>query len=462
MRVDVPVDVRGKQPFGTKKQIMKSLGTRDPREAERKLHAELALFHAACERVRAEQSPAFQRAKAQAVAVARPFPGEELEAAHMILNAAPAHIASQATQQLDGLEEGLSSGLLDRATFSLVDKNGDQNEISLPPYIALELLDNARELIKRERASLAPLDDNSVAAAPKQDDQNPSMRWLFERWKLERKPSTATANNYETSLRAFEKLNGDLHIRDLIPAHVRQFKDGLVSAGAKAATINKHLSALRAITRYAKANDFIRVDPAAVIKLVAATKGEKRQLFTPAELKLLFDGVTRNSAEWWIMRTALFTGMRQDEIAQLTREDIIQTEGVWAFDVNDKNGKRIKNSQSARRVPVHQKLLDEGLLAFLPKSGRLFPRFKDTPGKKAAQRVSAWFTLYRRSIGIVERYKDFHSFRHTFITAARIVMVEEDYIQITGHKSDNRVNRAYGTYSLAKLKQEIDKVDWAI
>jgi integrase len=99
---------------------------------------------------------------------------------------------------------------------------------------------------------------------------------------------------------------------------------------------------------------------------------------------------------------------------------------------------------------------------FRPSSGRLFSYFKDTPGKKAAQRASRWFTGYRRSIGLDGEFKDFHSFRHTFISAARIVMAEENYVQITGHKSEDRVNRAYGTYSLAKLKQEIDKVDWAI
>jgi len=162
------------------------------------------------------------------------------------------------------------------------------------------------------------------------------------------------------------------------------------------------------------------------------------------------------------MRVALFSGMRQDEICQLTREDVKQDEDVWYFDVTGDNDKRVKNKQSVRRVPIHKRLLNKGLIKFLPESGRIFAQFRDTPGKTAAQRASKWFTEYRRSVGVGERYKDFHSFRHTFITAARIVVAEEDYVQITGHKSDERVNRAYGTYSLKKLKQEIDKVDWAI
>jgi hypothetical protein len=37
------------------------------------------------------------------------------------------------------------------------------------------------------------------------------------------------------------------------------------------------------------------------------------------------------------------------------------------------------------------------------------------------------------------------------------LLEQEDYIQITVHTSAESVNRAYGTYSLAKLKQGIEK-----
>ena len=90
------------------------------------------------------------------------------------------------------------------------------------------------------------------------------------------------------------------------------------------------------------------------------------------------------------MRVALFTGMRQDEICQLTRGDVAQVDGVWLFDVNGDKGKRVKNKQSIRRVPIHQRLLAAGLTQFLPKSGRLFSYFKED---------------YRRYVGVAEPYK---------------------------------------------------------
>ena len=35
-------------------------------------------------------------------------------------------------------------------------------------------------------------------------------------------------------------------------------------------------------------------------------------------------------------------------------------------------------------------------------------------------------------------------------------------MRVTGHQADHSVNRAHGSCSLAKLKQETDKVAWAI
>lgn len=188
MRVDVPIDVRGKGKFGNKKQIMKSLDTRDPRVAEKRLHAELALFHADCERVRVENSPEMQEAKATVAFLAHPRPGEELEAARLALRGTPEEIAAKATAHIEALEEELSEGLLAGITVSLVDVDGTQTAIELPPNIGLELRDRALELFKRDRASLEAL-NGEPKPSPQQDDENPSLQQLFERWQLERQPA---------------------------------------------------------------------------------------------------------------------------------------------------------------------------------------------------------------------------------------------------------------------------------
>jgi integrase len=95
----------------------------------------------------------------------------------------------------------------------------------------------------------------------------------------------------------------------------------------------------------------------------------------------------------------------------------------------------------------------------------IFAGFKDTEKKRAAQRVSRWFTEYRRSLGIepsAAKMLDFHSFRHTFKTRARQQMPEEWSDAITGHSNGKLVGRSYGKYELQTMKEQIDKIEWSV
>ena len=56
---------------------------------------------------------------------------------------------------------------------------------------------------------------------------------------------------------------------------------------------------------------------------------------------------------------ALFTGARIDEICQLHLDDIRKEGGVWVFDINQKEEKKLKNPGSARLVPIHPFLLND-------------------------------------------------------------------------------------------------------
>ncbi len=51
------------------------------------------------------------------------------------------------------------------------------------------------------------------------------------------------------------------------------------------------------------------------------------------------------------------------EILQLYLEDIYEKEGIWAFDLNENHSdKKLKTPQSRRLVPLHNKLIELGLL----------------------------------------------------------------------------------------------------
>jgi integrase len=167
--------------------------------------------------------------------------------------------------------------------------------------------------------------------------------------------------------------------------------------------------------------------------------------------------VEPGSERFWIMRLAQYTGMRLSEICQLSAEDIFKSEDIWCISVNKNDGKALKTESSRRVIPIHGAMLNEEFLDFVPKEGRLFPSAKPDGKANPGRLVSRWFTRYRREVGITSERKVFHSFRHTFITAAREVMSEETYTKITGH-STGKVNRGYGKISIRKLKQAIDLV----
>src|SRR5262249_58855089 len=83
------------------------------------------------------------------------------------------------------------------------------------------------------------------------------------------------------------------------------------------------------------------------------------------------------------------TGMRLEEIAQLTVADV-QTRSanggtVVVFDIhNGDSSHHLKNDSSARAIPMHSELVRAGLLDYgraLPQDGLLFPGLKRRESK---------------------------------------------------------------------------------
>lgn len=156
---------------------------------------------------------------------------------------------------------------------------------------------------------------------------------------------------------------------------------------------------------------------------------ESRQIFKKADLKQLFtapeysDETFKHSYQFWTPIIALYTGARQNEIAQLHLSDFQKFDDLWCININDDGDKKLKNLSSKRIIPLHPFLVEElGIIKWqeeLRAKGkiRFFPelsRGRDGYGKN----VSRWFNeTFRISCGITkESKKVFHSFRHTFAT----------------------------------------------
>jgi len=92
----------------------------------------------------------------------------------------------------------------------------------------------------------------------------------------------------------------------------------------------------------------------------------------------------------------------------------------------------------------------------------MFPQIEpDTKGRWSGH-FSKWFGRYRRTLGLDQRWVDFHSLRHTWKTAARAAKIPRElHDEISGHE-DGSVGSSYGSVPIPRLKQEIDKIKFDV
>jgi hypothetical protein len=192
---------------------------------------------------------------------------------------------------------------------------------------------------------------------------------------------------------------------------------------------------------------------------------------------------------FWLPLLALLNGGRLNELSQLYLSDLPVIEGVACLDFNlsgaDKmdvdevastapraTDKSLKTVNATRIVPIHQTLLDLGLLDYadaLRNKGhtRLFPELKFDKNKGYGKAAGSWFN--ERFLGIqlgIERNgrKCFHSMRHNFATvlgaASCEINTKSDFM---GHaRTGSQAEIRYDKGTLEKLKANIDAVTYSL
>ncbi|MCV0394316.1 MAG: site-specific integrase [Rhizobiaceae bacterium] len=211
------------------------------------------------------------------------------------------------------------------------------------------------------------------------------------------------------------------------------------------ATINmKWLSHVRTIFHWAMNNGHVDDNPAAGIR-VDEGKGYKEPTRVPFDqddlAKLFGSGLYLDTprdqwaTEQWALLLALYTGARSSsELARIRLVDIYREQGIDVINL----ALASKNVRSKRIVPIHQHLIDLGFLDHVERmrkhgKTRLFPDWEPE------DKVNRWFLRsYRTKVGVTDKRKVFHSFRHTLKTALARYGVNRDVSDlITGHKDQS-------------------------
>lgn len=281
---------------------------------------------------------------------------------------------------------------------------------------------------------------------------------------------------YESSFLLAEEIIGDLKIKTLRIDHLEDFYSTLwvypsnkkkrsqyrsLSASEiknihipeehlmSSRNIEKIFSRVRGLLNFALDKRYIKFNPArgVVLKKSKGSKKSKREMFSPNEIQLIFKGLQneKNSYKFWIPVLAYYTGARLAELVQIIKEDIkfSKTHNCWYIDINDnyhpgvRFQKHLKNSNSIRKIPLHDDLIDIGFIEFIfnRTSIQVYKELCDL--KHPADAFSKSFTRYLKSIDIhIPVRKTFHSFRHTFITSLINYKVSPLVLgTITGHSS---------------------------
>lgn len=245
--------------------------------------------------------------------------------------------------------------------------------------------------------------------------------------------------------------------------------------------VNSYLGLLSSFFKWADTHGYVERNVFTGLSIKDTTPDhEKRLPFDDSDLQRLFetsefqDGERLHPYYYWLPLIALYSGARIEEICQLGIGDVHEVDDVLVFDIVDtpdegeSGGKQVKTASSRRKVPVHSRLIELGLLDYVARQKekgkkRLFPEL-EKKSDKYSRNASRWFGRYRKKHGVVNTKKTFHSFRHTVANHLKQNGAQKEHIAaILGHKDESITTGLYGEpYKPAALQPIIEMLHFPV
>lgn len=290
---------------------------------------------------------------------------------------------------------------------------------------------------------------------------------LVEDWWLEAKRagrSIATYEAYKRIAKGFSEFLKHDDAARVTEANVMAYRDARLAEGRDPKTVRDgDLAGLKSIFRWAVDNRKLTANPAVNVKMMRFTKPKLRNKSFMGEEALAIlalasasKGASRlDHARRWVPWLCAYTGARVGEMAQLRKQDVQQEDGVWYLLVTPEAG--TVKTKEARKVALHQHLIDMGFLDFVSAAKKPYLFIDPTNDlRRAIRLVSQKLGRVARTVVTDEGVSPNHGWRHTFKTVGRSAGMSDTVLDaMCGHAPDTEGGR-YGEVPVVAQRKALE------
>jgi len=491
----IPVQLR--DLYGGKAAFRETMGTRDDKEAERKIRKQQTIFD--------QQLAQKQR------------DDENARLAELLTEDQRAKLRS--LENTGGLLKHISE-LREVAAFMSVEAGEDDREVSELEQAhhdaeAASDREFLNRLLAEVRASkrIAATMGESVPPPPKGLDEGVmGLHDVAKKFMDENQYTIQNRQKVLYTLRRWTEFHGDIPLEKLERRHLNEFNEALkelppgigghrklsfrksVAKGKRDGTNpisdksrETFLFHLKSLTAFALDTlGELSSDPFVGYKMIKSkrkqseAKEQETIPFSPPQARLILDFVKttfdEKAMDHWMPLLAAYTGARQEELAQLKVDDVVLIGNHWCIRITDLDpDQKVKNKHSLRTLPVPPMLADAGFLDYAQrrrqagakmlwqenytdkrKKTRLQDVKPDTRGRFATNYGQRFKTKVREPLNLTEFGMKFHSLRHSWADAARRAKLDPEIRRmIAGRLEDaDPVEADYGGDDLLAEKLE--------
>ena len=397
-----------------------------------------------------------------------------LQAAELINQVTPTMSYREQKERIAKVVEANKQRILDEGVFDERTIQALKNSIALgSDPVEAEINKQIIELNKQACAfelEVDPQQSNSTHVAAPKAKQSPLLSVVIEDFyniktndgSWTHKTAIEAKGIYSTAL----GIIGDLPVNDIRRVQAEAYKAKLLDQELAPASINKRVTKLSGLFSWLVMHEHTDLNPFINLHTKDSRKqSEQRKAFTEADTKRIIKAaLPLDDFHKWIPLILLHSGMRIGEASQLHTEDIKQVNGTWVFDVNSDGVKRLKTTASRRLIPIHQYLINQGLLDWHKSREGEQMLFSLTHGRDGfGRRASTSFTRILTKLGITDPLLSPYSSRHTFITRlAHSQGIEDRIIQaLVGHSTGTITFDVYTKeYPVQDLLSAVNSVSW--